>query len=284
MFHTLLLRLNYYFCFDVDDFTGTALTRDEVIEQHYERLQTLQVVAYKFFSPTLRPFSLRNVGSIEERRALRSNLALLAPEELCRLARHLNLLGEDLVEGVDPEVILEAILLLHEKRPSKSDHIVSTALYPQENVLWQSATTSAIDCLGQRCTALPKLNLQFLSFFDYLERNYTLYQQEAMHSIRYDLEDVIQRLAPRKVVETGKPELTGWARMGSPVFRYALDNVRKPNLGDTVPSQVSALVDINLAPMRPEIRDEWMLIKPPPERGAPDCPQDLVYATRDGHS
>jgi len=47
---------------------------------------------------------------------------------------------------------------------------------------------------GQTCLALPKLNLQFLTFHDYLLRNFNLFRLEATYEIREDISDVIGRV------------------------------------------------------------------------------------------
>jgi intron-binding protein aquarius len=49
---------------------------------------------------------------------------------------------------------------------------------------------SSIGVLKQ-VLALPKLNLQFLSIEDYLERNYQLYKLESAFDLRKDFEDAI---------------------------------------------------------------------------------------------
>lgn len=49
--------------------------------------------------------------------------------------------------------------------------------------------------------ALPKLNLQFLTFHDYLLRNYDLYRLESAYQIRMDIEDAVRRMDPRKEVK-----------------------------------------------------------------------------------
>ena len=48
---------------------------------------------------------------------------------------------------------------------------------------------------GENCLALPKLNLQFLTFQDYLLRNFNLFRLEATYEIREDISDVIGRVA-----------------------------------------------------------------------------------------
>lgn len=47
---------------------------------------------------------------------------------------------------------------------------------------------------GENCLALPKLNLQFLTFHDYLLRNFNLFRLEATYEIREDISDVIGRV------------------------------------------------------------------------------------------
>lgn len=56
--------------------------------------------------------------------------------------------------------------------------------------------SSFIACIaGENCLALPKLNLQFLTFHDYLLRNFNLFRLEATYEIREDISDVIGRVA-----------------------------------------------------------------------------------------
>jgi intron-binding protein aquarius len=59
--------------------------------------------------------------------------------------------------------------------------------------------------------ALPKLNLQFLSHYDYLLRNYTLFRLEAAYDLRFDIENVVSRMNP-KLLSDGQVKFEGWAR------------------------------------------------------------------------
>ena len=49
--------------------------------------------------------------------------------------------------------------------------------------------------------ALPKLNLQFLSFTDYLLRSYSLYRVESAYEIREDLMETIKYIGARPSVD-----------------------------------------------------------------------------------
>ena len=53
---------------------------------------------------------------------------------------------------------------------------------------------------GENCLALPKLNLQFLTFHDYLLRNFNLFRLEATYEIREDISDVIGRVGAARSV------------------------------------------------------------------------------------
>ena len=49
---------------------------------------------------------------------------------------------------------------------------------------------------GEGVLALPKLNLQFLTFADYLLRNFNLFRLEATYEIREDIADILKRVGP----------------------------------------------------------------------------------------
>lgn len=54
-------------------------------------------------------------------------------------------------------------------------------------------TLRAITGAGEACLALPKLNLQFLTFHDYLLRNFNLFRLEATY-------EVLPASAPRQII------------------------------------------------------------------------------------
>ena len=60
--------------------------------------------------------------------------------------------------------------------------------------LAQQLKVSVLLGAGENCLALPKLNLQFLTFHDYLLRNFNLFRLEATYEIREDISDVIGRV------------------------------------------------------------------------------------------
>ena len=60
---------------------------------------------------------------------------------------------------------------------------------------------------GENCLALPKLNLQFLTFHDYLLRNFNLFRLEATYEIREDISDVIGRVGAFRSVVHARTQL-----------------------------------------------------------------------------
>ena len=93
-----------------------------------------------------------------------------------------------------------------------------------------------------RSYAVPKLNLQFLSLYDYLLRNFHLYRLESAYEVREDLTDAIKRMCPRvshhaAVTATAHQKSAsasgggggimyhGWARMALPVSVVTIDEV-----------------------------------------------------------
>ena len=70
-----------------------------------------------------------------------------------------------------------------EKRRSQRQAINEMPLYPNEDVLWDENVVPSIAYTGEGCLALPKLNLQFLTFHDYLLRNFNLFRLEATYEV-----------------------------------------------------------------------------------------------------
>jgi Intron-binding protein aquarius N-terminus len=147
-------------------------------------------------------------------------------------------------------------------------------LYPTERVLWDFSRIppSHSNLLPSPVLSLPKLTTRFLSFADYLLRNFELVRLESAHEIRSDLVDAIRRLRPvvRQVMHDDedqymsssdtvlKTEFSGWARMALEMQgKLEIKRVRKPLLGERFPSQVVAEIVIDLQPCGEAIRKEW---------------------------
>mmetsp|Transcript_116029 Transcript_116029/g.248051 ORF Transcript_116029/g.248051 Transcript_116029/m.248051 type:complete len:1554 (+) Transcript_116029:41-4702(+) len=84
LMNQLLGILRYYENFEIDDTTGKPLTRREITDLHYERLQLLQRVCFQEFpdNATMRQLSLANVASLDTRDAMLSQFSPLPMDVL----------------------------------------------------------------------------------------------------------------------------------------------------------------------------------------------------------
>ena len=162
---------------------------------------------------------------------------------------------------------------------SQTFHTSYLPLFPTESLLWDMARIPPSHSqllLPSQVLSLPKLySTQFLSYSDYLWRNFTLLQLETASSIRSDLVNVIRRLRPvlgaqlsqdddqynesGMVTGVSKTSFAGWARMALELQDTGLvdTKVEPPLLGELHPRKVQAEFTIDLEPCGGAIRQEW---------------------------
>ncbi len=87
--------------------------------------------------------------------------------------------------------IENVIIAAHERRLSQIDAINEMPFYPTEAILWDENVVPSEHYTGETCLALPKLNLQFLTFHDYLLRNFNLFKLESTYEIRDSITTLI---------------------------------------------------------------------------------------------
>ncbi|CBI17729.3 unnamed protein product, partial [Vitis vinifera] len=189
LFAQLVDLLQFYEGFEINDHVGTQLNDDEVLQSHYDRLQSFQLLAFKKI-PKLRELALANIGGIHRRADLSKRLSVLSPEELkdlvcCKLK---------LVSREDPwservDFLIEVMVSFFEKQQSQKEAINALPLYPNEQIMWDESLVPSINYSGEGCLALPKLNLQFLTLHDYLLRNFNLFRLESTYEIREDIQE-----------------------------------------------------------------------------------------------
>ena len=260
--HNLFIQLvdmaSYYLRFEIDDHTGHAVSPTEMQARHYARINVLQRVAFKYFSPALDDLALSNIGGINTADALRAHLGVLPAETLCSLGARLRLWNED--SPLDPTLMLSKLVQFHEARDSQVDEINQLPLLPDEKLLWDPNLVPMGDYDGDSVLALPKLNLQFLTFHDYLMRSFKLFRQESAYEVRGDMVDAVRRVAPAPDAHTGRTNFTGWARMAVPVDAIEITKVAQPKLGEMVPAEVVAEVTYGLEKFgaaQSPVRQEW---------------------------
>jgi intron-binding protein aquarius len=279
LFRQLLQILRFYENFEINDYTGQALTDEEMLKEHYESMQRLQAVAFKSF-PELRKLALSNVAAIDSRQNLKALLRDLPEARLRELCVHLGLLApanegfawEDSNSSETCEFMTEIVISAYERRLSQIESLNEKPLYPDEKLLWdETVVPSTSNYSGHESIALPKLNLQFLTFHDHLLRNYTLFRLESTFEIRQNVEDVLKRLQPRRN-QAGTTSFRGWARMAQPLnlvsptardLGFRVVRVGRPRVGEDRPGEVIGEIRYTLPSAQSGyvIRQEWESIR-----------------------
>jgi intron-binding protein aquarius len=263
LFKQLLAILHFYEHFEVDDFTGEALKDSQMSALHYGTVQRAQSTAFKHFLPEMRRFALTNVASVDTRDALLKWLDPLTDAQLKEFCERLMLVGSNgrfNTPELDRESLLNIFIAHLERRQSQIDAINAKSLYPDEKLLWDTNAVPDSTFTGESPLALPKLNLQFLSFHDHLLRNFTLFRLESAYEIREDIEDAVKRMQPRSTI-AGTTVMRGWARMALHVSSFDVTHVAKKIIGEAYPEKVYAEVKYSIPQRGDSIRGEWDALK-----------------------
>ncbi|KAJ3021256.1 hypothetical protein HKX48_008885 [Thoreauomyces humboldtii] len=272
LFVQLLDRLKYYARFEIDDFTGSALSAADCTRLHYAKVRQLQKLAFSNAREEMEDFALANVGNIDSRADLKDALDKVSEVTLQKLCAVIGIRTEH-VESVEAGAhyekgfLIELLVSTYERRSRQIDAINALPLYPDEDTLFDETTVPPTQNFpNTHCLAIPKLNLQFLTIHDYLLRNFTLFRLESTYEIRQDLEDVVKRLNPQNSVDKrnnqGATIFGGWARMGCPIDHFRVGEVGTPKLGERKPSFVKADLSINVSRYTDSVRREWESLRP----------------------
>ncbi|KAI6204813.1 hypothetical protein M3Y94_00720700 [Aphelenchoides besseyi] len=267
LFFKLMQMLIFYFKFEVDNSTGEPLSIADIEKKHYELVQRLQVCAFKNFRERSGDFCLLSVGNVNSRLYFEKLFDNWTADDLYQLAYELNLVcdrddASEVEQKSDLDYLknakyLREIIIFHCTKPQfQLDKINAQPLYPNEEVIWDENLVPYEEYNGDGILPLSRLNLQFLTFHDYLLRNFNLFQMESTYEIRHDLEDVLFRVRPWKHEIQNTTVWGGWARMALPITTTRIVTVAKPFVGETAPSEVKIDVDVNL-PKRIDLRREW---------------------------
>ncbi|KAK9283494.1 hypothetical protein L1049_011740 [Liquidambar formosana] len=260
LFAQLVDLLQFYEGFEINDHVGTQLTDDEVLQSHYERFQSFQLLAYKKI-PKLRELALANIGAIHKRVDLSKKLSVLSPEELQDLVcSKLKLVSKDDPWSERVDFLIEVMVSFFQKQQSQKEAINALPLYPNEQIMWDESLVPSINYSGEGCLALPKLNLQFLTLHDYLLRNFNLFRLESTYEIREDIQEAVPHLLAY-INNEGETAFRGWSRMAVPIKEFKITEVKQPNIGEVKPSSVTAAVTFSISSYRAQIRSEWNALK-----------------------
>lgn len=255
----LLQLLDEYTHFEVDDFTGKMLKYQDLAAITSSKVQLLQKVAFQHYPDDLHDIIDSSINELSKSpENVRKQLASLTGEQLVMLAKQLQLVNDDLLLSYgDPNTLVEFVtdvvvdsLTL---RDNQVESIKKLAIYPNENVLFDTSSTVST------VLPLPKLNLQFLTIYDYLLRNYRLYALESSHQIREDIVNSLKKLNP-----TGNGKgvtFRGYSSMATPIVSIGIEQVYPPLLGESTPARVTCTVTVNLSMFRGKVLDEWQALR-----------------------
>lgn len=253
----LVELLKHMMEFPVDSITGDPLRDEDLTGRYYEKVEQAQRLLFKYWDGDLKAMSLMSAGNVFNAAEVDSVITSLSPVDLENLVcKQLKLCIKK--ENRSPDY-LKRILKQYINQPSSSKElIISMPLYPTELLLDRVSqfSTNRLRLMHHQTLPSPKLNLQFLSMVDYLERNFNLYRLEAAYDIREHLGDVIERMNPT-LQDDGTVGFDGWSRMGQTVDGMRVTEVKAPRAGQRFPASVTAEVLFTTRHMTDNVREEW---------------------------
>lgn len=259
-----------------------SLSRLDVMAIYHGRASMLQKLCHRYYPDQLASIVHAGVGLLCHGFFVINALKAAGSEEtfdaiLRDLLHRLRLV--DKTAAAPPSRNFLIRILLHHLTipPDPLEQLTHLPLYPTERMLWNEhlIPSNMNDSSSNNTTAtvlsLPKLQTHFLSYPDYLWRNFELVRLSSAYDIREDLMDVIPRMRPMAQVihsldvhgddgnanQTPKTEFRGWARMALEIEELRIQQVAPPKLGQVIPSQVVAEFTMDLVHCGASIRQEW---------------------------
>jgi len=267
----LLTKINSLLAFPIRDATHKSLTKIDMVSMHHSRATTLQKLAYRHYPQDLKPVIYAGVGllcgqSLTNTVYLERSFVGFSDQDLTNLLYRLRLVEKGMTHS--RHYMLQVLSYYLSIPPFPADQLKLYPLYPTEEVIWDLSVipASSRQLRLTQVLALPKLNAQYLSFQDYLLRNFELVRLQSAYDIRSDLVGAIKRVRPvlrQSSLEedetiTLKTEFNGWSRMALELVEpVRLVEVRPPKLGETTSAQVTAEFMVDLERCGESIRKEW---------------------------
>jgi intron-binding protein aquarius len=139
--------LKFYQGFEINDFTGEALTDNDMLSKHYKQLSSLQLLAWTGQLEKLKSLALNHIGGVDSRQALLQHLEPLSDSELHQFCERLGLIRADAKASRD--FLLEVFVAAHERRASQLELINEMPLYPNEQLMWDESIIPASSYAGE---------------------------------------------------------------------------------------------------------------------------------------
>mmetsp|Transcript_24668 Transcript_24668/g.74027 ORF Transcript_24668/g.74027 Transcript_24668/m.74027 type:complete len:1168 (-) Transcript_24668:95-3598(-) len=251
----LLVAFHAAMKFSITNQTGQVPRHGEEVAERYARIYSFQCACHLAQPEDLfcRNIALVSTAQLAAKDTLRATLSPASVRTLVEVACDaLHLLPRDLALQ-RPELIIEAAVSEFCNRPDVLESVSSESLYPSEATLSREVPRQT-----DWPIALPKLNLQFLSFQDYLIRCFTLYRLESAHEVRADVHEAIRRLKPRNNA-SGSTSFTGWSRFATECTCSVMQTT-KPTLKKAYSAGVFCNITVDLASFGNRgvpLREEW---------------------------
>lgn len=183
LFKSYFARLKRYVRFEVDDHTGTPLTESEATMRDAEEISRFQKLLFQSeeMRVPLEDLILTNVSQFGNPEFLREQFLKLSLKQLHHVY---SLLGFD-VDGLPSNILVEHFVVTYERRQSRSNQVQQISAYPDEKAIWDiNLMRDFKEFDDETPLSVPKLNLQFLTVSDYLQRNFELYRSEQCSALR----------------------------------------------------------------------------------------------------
>lgn len=242
----------------------------------------LQKITFKYYGEKLKELSLNSIYNISSPKVLLSYFNRLNDDELYDLCIKLHIIPDIKNNGIyiiiiiylkidtnlcncnySRELILNILIDKYSKDENEMDFIDSIPLLPNESLIWNDKlllSKESPNNNNKEIYCLPKLNLQFLSFNDYLLRNFELFRHESYYEIRQDLVENIKRMDSR-LLPDGITEFRGFSKYALPITSFRILEVKKPKLGELKPSRVTGELKLDYSTLGGTIKEEWESIK-----------------------
>jgi hypothetical protein len=260
----LLQRVYRLVSFPIRD--KTALSKLDVTAMYHMRATILQKLLHRHYADVAPEVIYAGVGLLCNGKYLQRAMGGLDDAQILDVLYRLRLVESKEAFLGDRGLMMDVLLHQVTIPPYPLDQLKAIPLYPTESILWDHNLIPPNRTKPSTVLSLPKLQTQFLSYQDYLLRNFELIRLESAYEIRSDLVDVIRRVRPvvrQRIVDEMndmvlKTDFSGWARMALEIETpLRLARVSPPKLGESVPSQVVAEIIIDLHHCGESIRKEW---------------------------
>ena len=241
---------------DVDNLTGEVITIEDSMREFYATTQQVQRLFFKYWE-NLKDVSFLSAKELSSRAVMAEYLGRLSDADMKELVcNHLKLATPEDFEAYGRVLLEEVFAEELSLRASSKRAVEDMPVYPTEALILNPMLIPE-DKDRSMALAVPKINVQFLSLPEYLERNFKLYLMEAGYDVRQHLVGVVRRMAPY-LNDEGRVEFSGWSAMGVEVSQPPkIVDVRPADVGWNFPSRVLAEMRFTTRGMQNRIKVEW---------------------------